>query len=101
MTTTQGKIHKYLRMTIDYSSQGKVIFPMVYYIINMLNYIQEDMKGESKTPSTHHFFDITEDATKLSQTNSDRFHYRRRNNSIPTYQATKAKNDCAGQSYLT
>ena len=26
MTITRGKVHKYLRMTIDYSSPGNVIF---------------------------------------------------------------------------
>ena len=37
MTITRGKVHKYLRMTIDYSSPGKVIFSMVNYIGNMLD----------------------------------------------------------------
>ena len=32
MTITWGKIHKYLRVTIDYSSPGKVKFYMVDYI---------------------------------------------------------------------
>ena len=29
MTIIQGKVHKYLGMTIDYSSRGKVIFSMI------------------------------------------------------------------------
>ena len=29
MTITRGKVHKYLGMTIDYSSPGKVIFSMI------------------------------------------------------------------------
>ena len=41
MTITQVKIHKYLRMTIDYSSPDKVDFFMVYYIGNMLGDIPE------------------------------------------------------------
>ena len=32
MTIMQGKVHKYLGMTIDYSSPGKVIFLMIDYI---------------------------------------------------------------------
>ena len=63
---TQGKIHKFICMTIDYSSSGKVILSMVDYIRNMLGKIPEDMSGESATPSVHLFFDIAEDATKLS-----------------------------------
>ena len=45
MTITWGKIHKYLRMTIDCSSPGKVIFCMVNYIGKVLGDIPEDMKG--------------------------------------------------------
>ena len=45
MTITRGKVHKYPGMTIDYYSQGKVIFSMVYYIENKLDEIPEDMKG--------------------------------------------------------
>ena len=36
MTITRGKIHKYLRMTINYSFTGKVIFSMVEYSRNMI-----------------------------------------------------------------
>ena len=66
MTITQGKVHKYLGMTIDYSSSGKLIFLIINYIGNMLDNIPEDMKGESATPASHHLFDIAEDTTKLS-----------------------------------
>ena len=31
-TITRGKVNKYLRMTIDYSSPGKVILSMIDYI---------------------------------------------------------------------
>ena len=58
MTTTRGKVHKYLEMTNDYSSPGKVIFLMTDYIGKMLDNISEDMKGESDTPAVHHLFGI-------------------------------------------
>ena len=45
MTITQGKIHKYLGMTIDYSSPGKLMFSVVYCIVNILDDIPEHMKG--------------------------------------------------------
>ena len=32
MTIMRGKVHKYLDMTIDYSSLGKLIFSMIDYI---------------------------------------------------------------------
>ena len=59
MTITRGKVHKYLRMTIDFSSPGKVIFSMINYIEKMLDDIPEDMKVKSATPSAHQLFDIT------------------------------------------
>ena len=66
MDIMQGKIYKYLGMTIDYYSQGKVIFSMVDYIGKIINDTPEDMKGESATPAVHHLLDIVEDANKLS-----------------------------------
>ena len=37
MTITWGNIHIYLRMTINYSSLGKVKFYMVDYIVKILD----------------------------------------------------------------
>ena len=45
MNITRGKVHKYLRMTIDYYSPGKVIFSTIYYIGKILDNITEAMKG--------------------------------------------------------
>ena len=56
MTITRGKVHKYLGMTIDYSSPGKVIFSMINYIGKMLDVIPKYMKGESVTTAAHHLF---------------------------------------------
>ena len=75
MTITRGKVHKYLGMTIDYSSLGKVIFSMINYIEKIIDDIPEDMKGESSIPSAHHLFDIAEDATKLHQDDAELFHH--------------------------
>ena len=75
MTITQGKVHKYLRLNIDYSSSGNIIFLMIDYIGKMLDNILEDTKGESATPAAHHLFDIAEDTTKLHQAYADLFHH--------------------------
>ena len=45
MTITQGKVHKYFGMTIDYSSPGKVIFSMIEYTGKMTENIPEEMNG--------------------------------------------------------
>ena len=74
MTITRGKVHKYLGMTIYYSLPGKLILSMIDYIGKMLDNIPEHMRGESFTPPSHYLFDISEEATKLSQADADRFH---------------------------
>ena len=40
-----GKVHKYLGVTIDYFSPGKLIFSMIGYIGKILDDIPEEMKG--------------------------------------------------------
>ena len=75
MTITCGKIHKYLWMTIDYSSRGKVILSMVNYIGNILNDTPEDTRGVSTTPAAHQLFDIVEDATEIFQKKANLFHH--------------------------
>ena len=58
MTITRGKVHKYLKMSIEQYFTGKVIFLMVGYIGNIIDYITKDIKGESATPYSHHLLDI-------------------------------------------
>ena len=41
MTITQGKVHKYLGMTIYYSSPGKLIFLIIDYIEKFLTIFQK------------------------------------------------------------
>ena len=41
ITIMQGKVHKYLGMTIDYSLPGKVIFSMNDYIGKFLTIFQK------------------------------------------------------------
>ena len=48
---------------------------MIDYIGKFIDNIPEEMKGESATPDAHLIFDISEDATKLSQSNADFFHH--------------------------
>ena len=45
MAITQVKIHKYPGITINYSFPGKLIFSVLYYIVNMIDDIPEDMSG--------------------------------------------------------
>ena len=71
MAIMRGKIHRYLGMNINYSLPGKIILSMVEFIGKMLNNIPEKMKGKLATLSACHPFDIVEDTTKLSRTDTD------------------------------
>ena len=71
---TRIKTHKYLRITIEYSSLGKVKLSIVGYIGKNINYIPEDMNKELATPAARHPFNTAEDATKLSRTDADFLH---------------------------
>ena len=44
MTIGKGKIHKFIGMTIDYYLPLKMNVYMVYYIVNIPDDIQEDMR---------------------------------------------------------
>ena len=65
MTTTRGKIQKYLGMTIEYYLPGKVIFSMIDFIGNIIDGILEQMKGNSETLASHHHFYIVGDVIKI------------------------------------
>ena len=75
MTIMRGKVHKYLSMTIDYSSPGKLILYIINYIGKIIGNIPKDMKGGSATPAAHQLFGIAEYATKLSQADADLFQH--------------------------
>ena len=46
MTIIRGKANKYLGISIDYYSPGKVIFSMIEYIGKVPDDIPEDMIGD-------------------------------------------------------
>ena len=48
---------------------------MIKYIGKNIDDITEDLKGESATPASHHLFEISEDAKKLTQSDADLFHH--------------------------
>ena len=48
---------------------------MINHIGKIIDDTLEDIKGGSYTPSTHHIFDVAEDATKLYQSDEDLSHH--------------------------
>jgi hypothetical protein len=75
LTVTQGKVHEYLRMTIDYSLNGKVKITMIDYIQGMLDKLPNDMAGKAATPAASHLFQVNEDAKKLEENIRQLFHH--------------------------
>ena len=61
MVPTQGKIHKYLSMTIDFSDAGKVKITTYDYVDEMVSKLPTEMIGKSATPAFNHLFKIRED----------------------------------------
>jgi hypothetical protein len=71
VTVHEGKVHSYLGMTFDFSTEGKVK-------ITMDGYIQELLKtyaitDTAATPATQHLFNIR-DSPKLDTEKSEEFH---------------------------
>lgn len=75
MTSTRGKIHEYLGMTIDYSVKGEAKITMYDYIKKMLNELPEKMKGEKATAAPLHLFKIDDDGPKLDKEDKELFHH--------------------------
>jgi hypothetical protein len=72
LVTTHGKVHEYLRMTLDYSDDGKVKIIMKDYIKKMLDELPDDMDGEAGTPASLHLFLIRDEPVLLDATNAER-----------------------------
>ena len=76
LTTTIGRVHDYLGMTIDYSEAGRVRFTMFDY----LHEIIENLPGHlvttrnTTTPAADHLFEVNEDAERLSKKDAEIFH---------------------------
>ena len=75
LTVTRGDIHEYLGMTIDFSTDGKVVIRMDDYVEDMLGEVPEDMRtGPAATPASEYLFKVNADAEALSGSESDIFH---------------------------
>jgi hypothetical protein len=75
ITKGRGKVHEYLGMTIDFSTDGKVRFSMIDYVKGMLDELPEDMGGECVTPASSFLFEVDADCEKLDSEAADFFHH--------------------------
>ena len=67
MTVRRGKVHDYLGMKLDFSSQGKFVIDMEQYLNEILKDLSDDMNGLATTPAAAHLFKVRDNAPKLNK----------------------------------
>ena len=77
LAISQGKVHDYLGMTLDFSEPGKVKVSMLDYIEHMLEELLESMDGTVTTPAGDNLFTICPDNERvlLDEKDNDLFHH--------------------------
>ena len=75
LTTTSGKVLKYLGLTLDYTKNGKVKISMYEYIKKLIEGAPEDMLGTAKMPASGHLFMISPDCEKLPKKTVQMLHH--------------------------
>ena len=73
---TQGPLHDYLGMTLDYSVPGQVSIIMSHYVEKMVKeFPQENLKGESvASPWNENLFKLQHDSAPLEKEQAKLFH---------------------------
>ena len=61
MTVHRGKVHDYLGMDLDFSSNGVLKISMIKYVKKILDEFPEVIKVAAATPAAEHLFNIRED----------------------------------------
>ena len=76
LSTTTGKVHDYLGMTIDYSRENMVMITMFDYLQDILANIPDTLKTNKgcPTPAAAHLFQVNDKAEKLNKQDADIFH---------------------------
>jgi hypothetical protein len=74
LSKSRGKVHDYLRMTLDFSVPGQVTVTMIDYIKMICMDLPKDMVGKAATPAANHLFRVDdEDAAPLDKDRADLF----------------------------
>ena len=76
LSTTRGKTHNYLGMTLDYSRKNMVQLTMFDYLSDLIATLPEELttKRIFNTPAADHLFEVNDIANKLNEKDSDTFH---------------------------
>ena len=74
VSTSYGKVHEYLGMTIDWSDDNMVTFMMYDYLEDILLEAPDKMDGTDVTPAAQHLFYVDEDSPDLDDETANFFH---------------------------
>mmetsp|Transcript_26671 Transcript_26671/g.56142 ORF Transcript_26671/g.56142 Transcript_26671/m.56142 type:complete len:625 (+) Transcript_26671:3224-5098(+) len=74
---SRGKVHDYLRMTLNYSESGKVKVSMVDYFKKTIREFPEEIVGTAPTPAGDHLFQVRaeEERVLLDEERARAFHH--------------------------
>jgi hypothetical protein len=74
--TTRGKVHDYLGMTFDFSTEGKVIIDMIDYIKNMVDEFSVKLGADdvAPDPAASDLFQYKEESKSLDKDRAAEFH---------------------------
>ena len=76
MTVSEGKIHDYLGIMLDYRTKGPLKVDMISYIYGTLEEVPKDMKGHAVTLVASYLFKVnTNDPVLLSRDRKELFHH--------------------------
>ncbi len=74
LSKSRGKVHDYLGMTLDFSTDGQVTVTMIDYIKMICMDLPKDMIGSAATPAANHLFRVDdENVTPLDKERADLF----------------------------
>ena len=75
LTIKRGKIHDYLGMTIDFSTDQQVMITMYDYIVKLIDKLLKDMIGEKGTAAPEYLFKTSDgEAVLLDHEEAEFFH---------------------------
>lgn len=75
VTVRRGKVHDYLGMTLDFSTNSKVKVIMVDYVDRMINEAPDEFGGMASTPASKHLLMVDCHSPKLEETRAAKFHH--------------------------
>jgi hypothetical protein len=75
VTSTRGKLHDYLGMRLDYTTQGQVTIDMVDYVQSMVEFFPEALeKPKVASPWTENLFSVNPNSPRLDKKKAELFH---------------------------